>query len=175
MDIIIETPRLYLRRFTQEDAPLILELDKDPEIKKYLHEPSLKNITGANKILTDIILPQYKNNFGRLAVHVKGSDIFMGWCGLKYVAWEDEVDIGYRLMPKFWGNGYATEAASFSVDHGFKNLDLKKIIGRSHIDNIASIKVLQKIGMIFIQEEVYDNCPIKKFDIESSSLHEGEK
>ena len=65
MKILFETPRLFLRQFTEADAPLILALNCDPEIVKYVHERTLKTEEQAKKILLDIILPQYKNNLGR--------------------------------------------------------------------------------------------------------------
>ncbi len=163
MQIVLETPRLILRQFTQADAPLILSLNSDPEIVKYVHEPTLKTIEQAEKILTDIILPQYKNNLGRWAIHVKDSMDFIGWCGLKYLPEPDEIDLGYRLMQKAWGHGYATEAAQASLDYGFKELDLKLITGRAHIENLASIKVLEKLDMDFIGEGIVEDCPVRTY------------
>ena len=98
MIVIFETPRLILRQFTEVDAPLILALNSDPEIVKYVHEPTLQTEAQAEKILLDIILPQYKNNLGCWAIHTKDNMDFIGWCGLKYRPELDEIDLGYRLM-----------------------------------------------------------------------------
>ena len=130
MHIIFETPRLILRQFTEDDAPLILELNSDPEIVKYVHEPTLQTEEQAKKIIIDIILPQYKNNLGRWVIHTKDNNEFIGWCGLKYRPELDEIDLGYRLIQKAWGKGYATEAAQHTLDHGFKSLNLKLITGQ---------------------------------------------
>jgi [ribosomal protein S5]-alanine N-acetyltransferase len=165
MHLILQTPRLILRRFTQADTALLLQLNSNPQVLKYLHEPPLETEEQALQILNTIILPQYKNNLGRWAIHLKATNEFIGWCGLKYLADTDEIDLGYRLMQKFWGNGYAYEAAKHTLDYGFKKLNLKTIIGRAHIDNIASLKILEKLGMQFIKEEVIDNCPVKTFSI----------
>jgi len=163
MHVVFETNRLILRRFTDVDAPLIPELNSDPEIVKYVHEPVLENEEQAKKILVDHILPQYNNNLGRWAIHTKGNMEFIGWCGLKYLPDSGEIDLGYRLMQKAWGNGYATEAAQHTLDHGFKVLDLKLITGRAHIENFASIKVLEKTGMDFIGEGIVDNCRVRTY------------
>ena len=163
MQIIFETPRLILGQFTEDDARLILDLNSDPEIVKYVHEPVLTTDDQAKKIIADIILPQYKNNLGRWATYTKSNNEFIGWCGLKYLADKDEIDLGYRFKKNAWGKGYATEAAKHTLDHGFNNLDLKLITGRAHIENIASIKVLEKIGMQFISEGIVDNCPVKTY------------
>lgn len=163
MKVILQTPRLILRQFTEADAALILELNSDPEIVKYVHEPTLKTIEHAQDILNNIILPQYQNNLGRWAIHTKHNMDFIGWCGLKYLPEPDEVDLGYRLMQKAWGHGYATEAAQASLEHGFNELNLKLITGRAHIENLASIKVLEKIGMDFISEGLVDDCPVRTY------------
>lgn len=163
MNIILETPRLLLRQFTEEDASMILELNSDPEVVKYIHEPTLKTEEQAKKIIIDIILPQYKNNLGRWAIHTKKGNEFIGWCGLKYRPEPDEIDLGYRLLQKAWGRGYATEAAKHTLGHGFKNLNLQLITARAHIENLASIRVLEKIGMNFIGEGIVDDCPVRTY------------
>jgi [ribosomal protein S5]-alanine N-acetyltransferase len=169
MHIVFETPRLILGQFTEDDASLILQLNSDPEVVKYVHEPVLTSEEQAEKILLDIILPQYKYNLGRWAIYTKTGNKFIGWCGLKYRPELNEIDLGYRLKNNAWGKGYATEAAQATLDHGFNSLDLNVITGRSHIENIASLKVLEKIGMQFIREETVDNCPVKTYS--SSRQH----
>ena len=163
MQIIFETPRLVLRQFTEDDAPLILQLNSDPEIVKYVHEMVLTTEEQAKKIIVDTILPQYKNNLGRWATYTKSNNEFIGWCGLKYRLELDEIDLGYRFKKDAWGKGYATEAAKHTLDHGFNTLHLTIITGRAHIENIASIKVLEKIGMQFISEGIIDDCPVKTY------------
>jgi len=163
MQIIFETPRLLLRQFTIEDAPLILALNSDPEVVKYVHEPTLRTEEDAKNILLNNILPQYKKDLGRWAIHIKDNKEFIGWCGLKYRPELDEIDLGYRLSQKAWGKGLATEAAKHTLDHGFKTLTLGLITGRAHIENIASIKVLEKIGMNFIGEGIVDDCPVRTY------------
>ena len=163
MHLIFQTPRLILRQITIDDAPLILELNSNPEIVKYVHEPTLKTIEQAEEIITNIILPQYKNNLGRWAIITKDNNDFIGWCGLKYRPEIDEIDLGYRLMQKAWGKGFATEAAAKTLEYGFRTLNIKLITGRAHIENLASIKVLEKIGMDFIGEGIVDDCPVRTY------------
>ena len=163
MQIILQTPRLILRQITIYDAPLILELNSDPEIVKYVHEPTLKTVEQAEEIIANIILPQYKNNLGRWAIITKDNNDFIGGCGLKYRPEIDEIDLGYRLMQKAWGKGFATEAAAKTLEYSFRTLNIKLITGRAHIENLASIKVLEKIGMNFIAEGIVDDCPVKTY------------
>ncbi|MBK8609713.1 MAG: GNAT family N-acetyltransferase [Chitinophagaceae bacterium] len=170
MHIVFQTPRLILRRFIIADAPLILTLNSDPDIVKYVHEPVLKTEEEAKKILVNIILPQYKNNMGRWAIHTRHDMEFIGWCGLKYRPLPGEIDLGYRLVKKAWGKGYATEAAQHSLDHGFNNLQIKLITGRAHIENTASFSILEKIGMNFIGEGIVDDCPVRTYTKHNPSI-----
>ncbi len=163
MHIIFETPRLFLRQFVEEDAPLIYQLNSDPEVLKYVHEPVLENEEQARDIITNIILPQYKNNLGRWATHTKNDNKFIGWCGLKHLHGNDIIDLGYRFMKTAWGKGFATEAAQYTMEYGFKILNLHTITGRAHVGNIASQKVLEKIGMKYTRHEIVDGCPVKTY------------
>lgn len=163
MNIIFETPRLILSRFTVADAPLIYKLNSDPEVLKYVHEPVLENEDHAKKIIENIILPQYKNNLGRWAVYLKVDNAFIGWCGLKYLPEPGITDLGYRFLKHSWGKGFATEAALYTLEYGFKDLHIDIITGRAHVENVASQKVLEKIGMKYIRDEIVDNCPVKTY------------
>lgn len=167
MAIVFQTPRLVLRHFSEADAPLILKLNSDPEIVKYVHEPVLKNEEEAKNILDDIILPQYKLNLGRWAIHTKSDYEFIGWCGLKYIKETGIIDLGYRLLKSAWGNGYATEAAQYTLIYGLRDLEIKTITGMAYIENTASLKILDKIGMKFSKNEVIDGVPVKVYTLSS--------
>lgn len=167
MQIIFTTPRLYLRKFTVEDAPLILQLNSDPEVVKYVHEPVIENISQAKEIIEKIILPQYQNNLGRWALYIRETNEFIGWCGLKHLTDKNEIDLGYRLQKKYWGKGYATEAALHTLKYAFQVLKLKEITGKAHAENTASLNILKKIGMTFNADEMEDNIPIKVFSLKS--------
>src|SRR5512140_212009 len=101
--VILETPRLILRQFTEADTLLIVQLNNEPGVLKYIPETAPETEEQALKIIVDIILPQYKKNLGRWAVHVKDTNEFIGWCGLKWLKESDEIDLGYRFKPAAWG------------------------------------------------------------------------
>jgi len=156
MNVIIETDRLLLRSFTEDDAHLLYELNLDPEVTKFTYDP-MKDIDHAREILEQVILPQYAlYNHGRWAVHVKSGLEFIGWCGLKFIPQRNEIDLGYRFMKNAWGKGYATEAAYACIKYGFEKLELQRIVGRAVPGNLASLKVLEKCGMNYLGEEVVD-------------------
>lgn len=170
MNIVIETGRLVLRTFTNEDAQLIYQLNIDPEVTRYTLDPVV-DIEQAQEILEQIIIPQYAlYNYGRWAVHIKPNLEFIGWCGLKAIPDRNEIDLGYRFLRSEWGKGYATEAADASIRHGFEKLNLERIIGRALPGNLGSIRVLEKCGMNYIGEEIVDGLLHKTYDIFSPSI-----
>jgi ribosomal-protein-alanine N-acetyltransferase len=149
MKKILETDRLYFRQFTVEDATILYEMHQDTAITKYTGDPTpWDSVELVKKILKEAILPQYEKNIGRWATFLKQDDTFIGWCGLKEV--DGEVDLGYRFIQQYWGKGYATEAAKAVLQYGINN-KIKNIVGRASVDNIASVKVLEKIGLTFFE------------------------
>ena len=110
-----------------------------------------------------IMLPQYEKNLGRWAIHTRATNQFVGWCGLKYLPETGEIDLGYRLLPDAWGKGYATEAARNTLAYGFTKLGLKTITARAHTENMASLHVLQKIGMQYVRDEAENDYSVKTF------------
>jgi [ribosomal protein S5]-alanine N-acetyltransferase len=170
MDVVIETDRLLLRKFTEDDASLLYELNLDPEVIRYTHDP-MTDVEHARKVLVEIILPQYSlYDYGRWAVHLKPNLEFIGWCGLKYLSETSEVDLGYRLLKKFWGRGYATEAARGCIEYGFVSLNLQQIVGRALAANLSSIKVLEKCGMEFLREEVMHGYLHKTYQVTNPAI-----
>jgi [ribosomal protein S5]-alanine N-acetyltransferase len=150
MEMVLETERLLFRKFTIDDAELIYDLNLDPEVTKYTHDP-IRDVEHGKSILEEVILPQYTlYGHGRWALHLKEGMEFIGWCGLKYRPELDEIDLGYRFKKAYWGKGYATEAAKASIEYGFDKLNLNSIIGRALAGNDISIKVLQKCGMKYM-------------------------
>ena len=170
MNIVFSTERLILRTFTLDDAQLLVDLNSNPEVLKYLHELPV-NEEKAQKVLQEIILPQYKlYNHGRWAVHLKSSGEFIGWCGLKFVKERNEIDLGYRFFQQYWGKGYATEAAKATLEYGFQVLSLKHIMAMAHLENIGSQNVIRKCGMKYRTEGFVDNCPVKIYDLFNDTI-----
>ena len=170
MHLILQTPRLYLRRFTLADAALIYQLNSKPEVLQYLHELLLKDEAHATEVLTNIILPQYENNLGRWAAHLKDTDEFIGWCGLKYRPERNETDLGYRFLRSCWGKGFASEAAAACLSYGFTQYQLPLITARAHVENLASLRVIEKCGMQFSCWEEVDGCPVKTYQLRHPDL-----
>ena len=144
----IETERTIMRKLTTEDAKDFYILNLDEEVLKLTGDKPFENIKASIDFLTKY--NQYeKHGVGRLAVIDKATAKFIGWCGLKYSQDKDEYDIGFRFYRDYWNRGYATETSKRCLDFGFNELGIEKIVGRAMKENLASIKVLKKIGMTF--------------------------
>ncbi len=148
--IILETERLLLREFDEGDAVPFYLLVSDPAIIRYTGDPAggARSVEHALEVLRSRTMADYqKYGYGRLACVLKGSGEVIGFAGLKYLPDAQEVDIGYRLLPAYWGRGLATEASRAVLDYGRTRLGLGRIIGLVDPENAASVKVLEKLGL----------------------------
>lgn len=153
--IITETNRLYLREMSIADAENLYLLNLDFDVLKYTGDVPFKNIDEAKTFLENY--DHYKKfNFGRWAVINKIDNDFLGWCGLKYSQDVDEIDLGFRFFKKHWQKGYATESAKACIDIAFNKFRISTIVGRAMKENIASIKVLEKIGLRYYKPYAFD-------------------
>ncbi len=165
MKIFLESPRLLLRQFEIADAPEMLLLNSDLEVIQFTGDNLFNNIEEAEQLIRNY--DQYRNyRMGRLTVILKNTNEYLGWCGLKYNEDIKEVDLGFRFHKKYWGRGYATEAAIACLNYGFEKLKLKRIIGRALKENIASIRVLEKAGMKPESEKLLHGKPAAVYSIE---------
>lgn len=169
--IYVETDNLILRELLPEDADGMFELDSDPVVHKYLGNSPVMSIEASRDII-DTIRDQYiERGIGRWAAIEKSSGDFIGWSGLKLNT-ENEFnnkinfyDIGYRLIPRYWGKGYATESAVAVMDYGFNTLNLKTIVGMAEIENIASNRVLQKIGLQYVEDFIFEGVMVSWYEL----------
>lgn len=167
---MIETTRLIIRPAILEDAHNLFLLNSDPEVVRYTGDVSFKTLGEAQDLIRTRMFTQFDlYKMSRFTVLLKDGT-YLGWCGLKYFPETNEVDLGYRFMKKFWGQGYATEAGSACLDYGFKTLGLTRIIAKAMPENIGSIKVLQKLGMTFkgYVKDPTDPCSFILYEILSS-------
>lgn len=147
----IETPRTYIREFTIEDAEAVLAFNSNALVTRYTGDANMvKTLGDAKTVIKDIWLKEYaKYGYGRWAVVDKGSGKVIGFCGLKYIPEVGMPDIGYRFLPEYWGQGYATETALACVTYCKEQLGVTHFFGDVMEDNQASVKVLKKVGLKF--------------------------
>lgn len=161
-NIVFTTDQLILRKLNINDAVKLLEIFSDPEMMEY-HRVT-RNLDETKEWIQQYLESYEKHGFGRYAAILKDTNEFIGYAGFaaKEIDGQPEVEIGYTLNKKFWGQGYATEAALACRDYAFDTLGLKRIVAIIYPDNAASINVAKKIGMEFAKKSARDG---EEFDI----------
>lgn len=151
MKKIAETARLILRELHPSDAQSFYDLNVNPKVIRYTGNTAFGDLAEAKAFLENY-QDYSQNGYGRWAVIHKDSGRFIGWCGLKFEGETQQTDIGFRFFEEEWGKGYATESAAMCLQVGFEQFYLRTIVGRAMKENIASIKVLEKIGLRYEKE-----------------------
>lgn len=158
MDLILETDRLIIREMIHEDAEALFDMDKNPDVHKYLWQKPFTKIEEIHAYI-DLIRNQYETNkIGRFSTIIKETNELIGWTGIKFVNdhFENGItnfyDYGYRLNAKSWNKGYATEASKAWLDYGFNKMKIQEMNAYTHAENGASNYVLDKVGFNFIED-----------------------
>ena len=173
MKIFLETERLILRELLETDDAGMFELDSDKDVHKYLGNQPFTNIENSREMIR-FIRKQYEDNgIGRWAMINNETNEFMGWTGLKLVKdltnyHINYYDVGYRLIKRFWGKGYATESAKASIDYGFNELKLTDMFAMADVNNSASRHVLEKSGLKYVEDFNFRGDPHAWFKISKS-------
>ena len=146
---ILETERLTLRQFTADDAAFILELVNEPSFIQNIGDRGVRTLADAVRYIeTGPVASYARNGFGLYLVQLKESGESIGMCGLIKRAALEDVDIGYAFLPRFWSKGYAVEAAR-AVKEQARGLGLKRLAAIVDPANTGSIRVLEKLGLVF--------------------------
>lgn len=146
MQPLFTTENLYFRKFEPGDADLVLQLNSDPGVTQFTQQ-HVYTIEAAEAILKNSILAHYETyGYGRWAVFLKKEHQFLGWCGIKYRPAAGLADLGYRFHSRFWGRGYAKEAASASVAYAFNVLNMEQLVAAAEPENGASVRILMHCG-----------------------------
>ncbi|OGT37300.1 MAG: GNAT family N-acetyltransferase [Gammaproteobacteria bacterium RIFCSPHIGHO2_12_FULL_37_14] len=161
---ILETKRLILRNFTENDIEILTEINQDPKVCEFL--PAIGTRDSTEKLIKKIIEHDSEHGFSLYAVELKSTGEMIGWCGLMIPSFEAHftpaVEIGWRLASNQWNQGYATEAAIAALEYAFKNLKLKEIVSFTAEDNIRSRRVMEKIGLHHDLSDDFDHPKIEK-------------
>jgi len=168
MKKIIESDRVYLRELLLSDVNNMLKLDKDPDVIKYLQPPKpdeefyIKNIKVQNTY--------YNQNpgLGAWTAINKSTGEYIGYFALKYLKDTKDLEISYGLLKEHRKKGYCFEVSKKLVEYAFNNLKVKKLIGIAHPENEASLNVLQKLGMKFMEKKTHFGLPALFHSIENN-------
>lgn len=154
----IETENLILRHLKPSDLERMYELDSNPIVHKYLgNKPNTSKLQSEKDIAFNI-QQHIDRGIARWAAIEKSSGEFIGWSGLRLnndLTFNNKTnfyDVGYRFITRYWGRGYATESSIVALDYFFNTMNKELLVGVAEVKNIASNRVLEKIGLDFINE-----------------------
>ena len=148
--IILETERLILRTWEDKDIDPMATINTDSKVCEFV--PKLNKLETASRI--ENWIKHYKTHgFSLYAVELKSTGTFIGFLGLMIPSFEAHippaVEIGWRLSSNHWNQGYATEGAKAVLAYAFDTLQLNEVLSFTVINNKASRRVMEKIGMLY--------------------------
>jgi RimJ/RimL family protein N-acetyltransferase len=155
MQVFLETERLVLRRFTEDDVDNLYDLDGDPEVMRFLTGGAPTPREAIERDILPRFLGYYERfeGFGRWAAIEKDTGDFLGWFGfrLREDTSPGEAALSYRLRRSAWGKGYATEGSRALIRKGFAELGVRRVVATTYQDNAASRRVMEKSGLKLVR------------------------
>ena len=170
MDIpLIKTDRLILRPFREQDAEELHCILAQEGVLRYFPTTDPPPLDRVQKLIAKQLEHWDKHGFGWWAVEPKSEGELIGWNGLQYLPEMEEIEIGFLLSKPNWGKGLTTEGAREGLKYGFETLELETIVGIVHPENIASQRVLEKLGLTFNNEAEYFGMSVYRYVIDALS------
>lgn len=152
----LETARLLLRPPAADDLELwTARIFADPAVTRYIPSRVVEPRARAERMLAMITASWEQRGFGIWLLADRGSGRLLGHCGLGYLPDTGEVEIDYALAQDAWGRGYAAEAARATLGFGFGRAGLARVIGLAVPENVASRRVLERVGFSYRGEAPY--------------------
>ena len=168
----IETSRLCLQPITADKLGALAQLWSEAAVMRYLPSGKPHSVEATQTELNYMLEHWCQYGFGTWALRFKGQREFVGYCVLQYLHEEPsgvsaevlrhvkEVELGYGLAKKYWGQRIASEAASAVLRYGFEVVKLPRVVAAIHKDNIVSQRILEGLGMKFQADmQYYGPCP----------------
>jgi RimJ/RimL family protein N-acetyltransferase len=157
-DCVLQSERVFLRKFRPDEANLFFDLDSDPEVMRFI----TKGVATPLALIENEIMPRVLGYYahhppqGAWAAHLLATGEFFGWFHLRPDKIEpEEMELGYRLKRKVWGRGLATEVSQALLQAAFQQWQYPKVSARTLVGNHASQRVMQKVGLKFEKEFIY--------------------
>jgi RimJ/RimL family protein N-acetyltransferase len=160
MPILLETDRLVLRRFTEDDVDHLYDLNGDPDVMWFLNggEPTPREEVRDRIIPFFLGFYQQFDGLGFWAAEAKATGDFLGWFHLR-PAEDGSVDLGYRLRKTAWNKGYATEGSRALIRKSFTDLGVPRVVAHTMTVNQASRRVMEKSGLVLVRTYHSDDVP----------------
>lgn len=150
---MIETERLYFRKFELDDLPLLIEQRSDPDMNRYLGGTRTQNPEALAKRIRFYMSCYDSHGFGMCPMFYKETGEMIGAAGLQPLEDTGEIEVGYSVIKPLWGRGIGTEAAKGWMEFGFSKFGLDRIVAVALVENAASRRIMEKLGMQYEKTE----------------------
>jgi ribosomal-protein-alanine N-acetyltransferase len=171
MDIpAVTTPRLTLRAFTDKDVEPLYHIFGGKDVLRYFPNTKPPSRDQVQRMICGQLKHWEEFGYGWWAIELRSKNEFIGWSGLQFLPETKETEVAYLLGQAFWGKGLGTEAAQAGLQYGFENVGLENIVAIVHPENRASRRVIEKLGMSFVDRSRYFGMDCYRYSIGLSSL-----
>jgi [ribosomal protein S5]-alanine N-acetyltransferase len=170
--LILSTERLVLRAISLSDVDVLHTFWTDPAVRRYLWDNEVISRERVVDIVGNSEATFGRFGYGLFAIELAAArGTLIGFCGLRLME-DDEVELLYGILPRYWGEGLVGEAAREVLRHGFTTCGLKRILGVTDTPNQRSVRVLQRLGMVFEQRRQHKGLDTVVYSISSEDLPE---
>lgn len=143
----LQTERLSLRPLTRADENTLHRISNDPLVRVYLWDDEPVYAEAIRDLVQRSSHTFSDECVGLFGIRLRDSEDLVGFCGFVRLERMDELELAYELVPELWGRGLATEAARACVRYAFEEAGLRRVIAGANPPNVASLRVLEKLGM----------------------------
>jgi ribosomal-protein-alanine N-acetyltransferase len=157
------TARLVLRPFTEEDAEPLHRILGQEGVLRYFPNPEPPPRERVVRFVLAQLRHWEEHGFGWWAVEPRSGEGLIGWNGLQYLPKTHEVEIGFLLSRAYWGQGLAVEGGEVGLRYGFERLGLETIVALVHPENKASQRVIEKLGLSFVEQAEYFGMDVYRY------------
>jgi ribosomal-protein-alanine N-acetyltransferase len=148
----ITTRRLMLRELTEQDAEPLFHILSQDGVLRYFPNSNPPTLERIQNMIARHRTHWKEYGYGRWAIVPRAGQACIGWAGLEFLPEMNEAEVAYLLSKDYWGQGLATEAALAAVQYGFETAGLARIVGIVHVENVASRRVMDKLGMSLLDQ-----------------------
>jgi ribosomal-protein-alanine N-acetyltransferase len=148
----LTTRRLMLRELTEQDAEPLFHILRQDGVLRYFPNSNPPTLERIQNMIARHRTHWKEYGYGRWAIVPRAGQACIGWAGLEFLPEMNEAEVAYLLSKDYWGQGLATEAALAAVQYGFETAGLARIVGIVHVENVASRRVMDKLGMSLLDQ-----------------------
>lgn len=165
----LRTQRLTLRPFEGKDAEQLHRILGQEGILRYFPNPDPPPLERVERLIAHQLMHWDEHGLGWWALECLENPELIGWAGLQFLPESEETEVAYLLSRDYWGQGLATDAARVSLQFGFERVGLEVIIALTHPENRASQRVVEKLGMAFVDRSHYFGMDLYRFVLDAQS------